>query len=236
MFLDPYYSYNNGHISITAQQASRFAKQVAGDFNPIHDPDAKRFCVPGDLLFSLVLAKYGLSQRMRFSFSDMIGHGVNLNFAATSGNQFDIGDDAGKTYLHIERHGDVTTDSALIEAFTRSYVAFSGQNFPHILVPLMAEHNVMINVERPLVIYESMSFDLQRLDFSNPALELTDATLDEHGKRGDAHLHFRVKAGEETVGTGSKKLVLSGLREYNHEKIQAMSEKYAQWKAAYLPS
>lgn len=236
MFLDSYYSNNNGLIHITAQQASRFAKQVAGDFNPIHDPDAKRFCVPGDLLFSVVLAKYGLSQRMRFRFSDMVGHGVNLKFDDTASDHFDIGDDTGKTYLHIERHGASTTDSALIEAFTRSYVAFSGQNFPHILVPLMAKHNVMINIERPLVIYESMSFDLDRLDFTNPSLELTDTTLDKNGKRGDAYLHFRVKSGTETVGTGSKKLVLSGLREYDQGKIQEMSEKYAQWKTAYQPS
>jgi hypothetical protein len=236
MFLDPYYSYIDGHIRITAEQASRFAKQVAGDFNPIHDPDAKRFCVPGDLLFSLVLAKYGLSQQMRFTFSGMVGHGVNLKFAETSNDKFDIGDDAGKTYLHVERHGAVSHDKTLIEAFTRSYVAFSGQNFPHILVPLMAEHNVMINAERPLVIYESMTFDLNHLDFTNPALELTSATLDENGKRGDAQIHFRVKAGAETAGTGSKKLVLSGLREYDHNQIQELSEKYAQWKSAYQHS
>jgi hypothetical protein len=159
-----------------------------------------------------------------------------LKFAETSNDKFDIGDDAGKTYLHVERHGAVSHDKNLIEAFTRSYVAFSGQNFPHILVPLMAEHNVMINAERPLVIYESMTFDLNHLDFTNPALELTSATLDENGKRGDAQIHFRVKAGAETAGTGSKKLVLSGLREYDHNQIQELSEKYAQWKSAYQHS
>jgi hypothetical protein len=29
---------------------------------------------------------------------------------------------------------------------TQSYVAFSGQTFPHILVPLLAEQNVMISL------------------------------------------------------------------------------------------
>ena len=55
MQLDEYYSDGNGHIAISREQASDFAKGVAGDFNPIHDVDAKRFCVPGDLLFSLAL-------------------------------------------------------------------------------------------------------------------------------------------------------------------------------------
>ena len=67
MFLNDYFTESNDDIVISAQQASRFAKEVAGDFNPIHNLDAKRFCVPGDLLFSLVLAKYGLSQHMEFN-------------------------------------------------------------------------------------------------------------------------------------------------------------------------
>jgi len=61
MFLQKYYSGDDEKIHFSRQQASRFAKEVAGDFNPIHDQEAKRFCVPGDLLFALVLSKYGLS-------------------------------------------------------------------------------------------------------------------------------------------------------------------------------
>ena len=55
MFLQNYYSEENKKIHFSRQQASRFAKEIAGDFNPIHDPEAKRFCVPGDLLFALVM-------------------------------------------------------------------------------------------------------------------------------------------------------------------------------------
>ncbi len=54
MFLDTYYSDKNGEFSFTREQASNFAKRIAGDFNPIHDEDNKRFCVPGDLLFSVL--------------------------------------------------------------------------------------------------------------------------------------------------------------------------------------
>ena len=71
MFLDSYYSDNNGELSFTREQASHFAKRVAGDFNPLHDEDNKRFCVPGDLLFSVLLANVGLSQKMRFEFAGM---------------------------------------------------------------------------------------------------------------------------------------------------------------------
>ena len=54
MFLAPYFSEQNQAISVSAQQASDFAKKIAQDFNPIHNVGAKRFCVPGDLLFALV--------------------------------------------------------------------------------------------------------------------------------------------------------------------------------------
>ena len=52
MLLEKYVQGNGEYFSFTRKQASDFAKQVASDFNPIHDEDAKRFCVPGDLLFS----------------------------------------------------------------------------------------------------------------------------------------------------------------------------------------
>ena len=76
MFLRDFYNTPDHTISITAEQASTFAKEIAHDFNPLHDVDAKRYCVPGDLLFSLALEKYGLSQQMHFTFAGMVGHDV----------------------------------------------------------------------------------------------------------------------------------------------------------------
>ncbi len=235
MFLNPFYCDLHGSIQITAQQASMFAKDIAGDFNPIHDPDSKRFCVPGDLLFSLVLSKYGLSTRMRFVFSGMVGDGVSLLFPETEAEAFDIRDADGKRYLHIEREGSRSDDGALIRALALNYVAFSGHNFPDILVPLMARHKVMINPQRPLVIYESMAFHLERLSFTAPELELADTRLEVNGRRGDAGLYFRIKAGDEVVGTGSKKLVLSGLREYDQDSMQRFTEDYLARKSAHKP-
>ena len=226
MFLSQFHQENDDGIHVSAEQASRFAKEIAGDFNPIHNPDAKRFCVPGDLLFSLVLGKYGLSQKMCFTFSGMVGRGVALRFPQTDDAQFAIVDDNEKDYLKVERHGDVTSDVSKVEPFIRQYVAFSGHNFPHILVPLMAEHNVMINPSRPLVVYESMSIDLISLDFTDPVLEASDVTLDVNGKRGDARLEFDVLSGGEKIGKGFKKLVLSGLREYDEAAMQGVIDGY----------
>lgn len=81
MFLDDFHTLTDGRIRISAQQASQFAKRIAGDYNPIHNPDARRFCVPGDLLFALVLARFGLSQRMSFRFLSMVGDGTPLCFS-----------------------------------------------------------------------------------------------------------------------------------------------------------
>lgn len=233
MFLQNFYAADGGRISISADQASRFAKEIAGDFNPLHDADAKRFCVPGDMLFSIVLQKYGLNRQMKFSFEGMVGRDVWLNLPPTDEQRFSICDDAGKSYLTVERDGDATAQTALIEAFLREYVAFSGPNFPHVLVPLMARHDVMINTDRPLVIYESMGFDLQRLDFSAPRLEAAQTELEVNGKRGVARLHFDIHGDGECIGRGIKKLVISGMREYNKPEIDRFVDSYLARMEAY---
>lgn len=233
MFLHQFYSNQQNGIVIDARQASVFAKEIAGDFNPLHDPDAKRFCVPGDLLFALALEKYGLYRQMKFTFAGMVGHGVNLQYPKTDAEQFDICDDKGKTYLRIQRSGDVSRDDNLIEDFIYSYVSFSGHNFPDVLVPLMAEHDVMINIARPLVIYESMSLELKHLDFKQPTLELSDTSFEANGKRGEARLFFEVFDQGICVGNGFKKLLISGMRAYEHDVIQAFSENFTAHKLAY---
>ena len=225
-FLAPYFQKQNQAVKVTPQQASDFAKGVAQDYNPIHDVDAKRFCVPGDLLFSLVMGEYGLSQRMSFNFAGMVGDGVELQFPAEVNEAFDIRDEKDKLYLSVERHGDVRECKAQIESFIRSYVAFSGLNFIHVLVPMMEQHQVMINPARPLVIYESMSFDLNTLDFTEVELELVDKTLAVEGKRGDVTLKFELRSEGKVVGTGLKTLVMSGLRPYCAEQVQGMCESY----------
>lgn len=235
MFLSQFHQSTADGIRISPHQASRFAKEIAGDFNPIHDPGSKRFCVPGDLLFSLVLGKYGLYQRMGFGFSGMVGQDVALLFPDTEEQRFTVTNAKDKEFLQVERSGDRTQDKTLIEAFCRAYIAFSGHNFPHILVPLMAEKGVMINPDRPLVIYESMSFGLDRLDIADVRLELAGSTLETQGKRGDAWLEFRVLAGEEQVGTGRKKLVLSGLQPYQEDKIQGLIEALCAARRDYRP-
>lgn len=230
MFLDPFHASTSGRIRISAEQGSRFAKEVAGDFNPIHNPDAKRFVVPGDLLFSLVLQRYGLNRRMGFSFTDMVGADEDLMFPDTDAPYFEISDAAGRACLKVEREGDRTRDPNLLEGFARAYVAFSGQTFPHVLVPLMRSHGVMINPQRPLVIYDGMSFDLAQPDIGNPRLTLESSSLVVNGKRGEVTLGFVIRSGGEEVGTGAKKLVLSGLRAYDEQQMNTLVDQYATWK------
>jgi hypothetical protein len=236
MYLKDYYLDEQGTLRITRDQASDFAKRVAGDFNPIHDADAKRFCVPGDLLFSLILNKYGLSQHMNFQFAGMVGDGVPLLFPKpVSGSEpISITDGNGKTYLTIERSGAISNDPELIQSLTRRYVEFSGQTFPHILVPLMARHEVMPNPERPLVVYESMAIDMDRLDVRNPQLELSDSTLRVEGKRGNVCLEFNIKSAGEIVGKGRKTLVISGLRPFEEQDIQLLVNNYSERKQDYM--
>jgi len=234
MFLKQFYETHNNSIRIAAHQASTFAKEIAHDFNPLHDADAKRFCVPGDLLFSLVLEKYGLSENMHFIFSGMVGDGVLLNFPDTDANQIDVTDHQGKTYLQIQRSGRINHDRAMLETLIRDYVAFSGQNFPYVLVPLLEKENVMFNIDRPLVIYESMTLNMRQIEIRQPRLEMLEPTMEVNGKRATAYLHFQIRSGDEVVGSGFKKLAVSGLREYEAEPMQAFVDGYLARKHSYL--
>ncbi len=232
MFLENFFIEDESSIHFTRQQGSTFAKQVAGDFNPLHDETSKRFCVPGDLLFSLVLHKYGISQQMCFTFSGMVDDSKRLVLPDET-DQLIIKDTAEKEYLTIQRSGDTNKDPQLIEQLIKRYVAFSGQAFPHILIPLMKEHGVMINPARPMVIYESMSISMNRLNINNPSLKSSGATLAVKGKRGKVTLAFNVFENGDIVGSGSKSMVLSGLREYDQTAIDVMVGEYNANKEAY---
>lgn len=232
MFKD-FYAQCGDEITISAEQASRFAKGVAGDYNPIHNPDARRFCVPGDLLFALVLERFGLSQHMEFRFLNMVGANTPLTFSQSVSGDIHVTDASGKCYLDVTRSGDTTFDRDAVDAFTRCYVAFSGKNFPHYLKPLMEAHGVMFNPKRPLVIYHSMGFTLERLDGLAPDLALSRSSLEVQGKRADALLDFSIESAGKPFGVGSKKLVVSGICDYDATEMDAIVEEFYRLKAAY---
>ena len=227
MHIEKYFQLDADKLSFSRQQASDFAKNVAGDFNPIHDVDSKRFCVPGDLLFSVILHHYGLRQRMIFNFSGMVGDDNQLILPLCDSEHLALLDKNGKKYLAIECSGEVSNDAELIESLSRNYVEFSSQAFPHILQPLMQQHNVMINPDRPLIIYESMSFELSRLDIKHVKLELASSNLIVNGKRGAVTLEYRILGDGREIGHGCKRMVLSGLREYDQNAMQQLMKDYA---------
>ena len=148
MLLDPYYTQQESSIKISAEQASVFAKKECQDFNPIHDPDSKRFCVPGDLLFALALKEYGVSESMNFTFTNMVGDSVALNFPKTDSDHIIVTNDQGKSVLEIKKSGKSSDDIELIESLIKKYVVFSGQNFPTLLMPLM--NRLSCKVQSPL--------------------------------------------------------------------------------------
>ncbi len=226
MNLEKYYTREGSKLSFTRQQASDFAKTVAGDFNSIHDVDSKRFCVPGDLLFSVIIHHYGLRQTMGFSFSGMVGDDVTLILPEVNAREISIYDENDKKYLDVSSNGQQSRDKGLIESLTRNYVRFSGHTFPHVLVPLMRENNAMINTERPLVIYDHMRISLDTLDIDSVDLTLTDNIFRLYGKRGDVALNYDLSCNGESVGKGQKKMVLSGLREYDQAKIDELVDIY----------
>lgn len=234
-FLKPYYqAIQPGEFTISAAQGNAFAQKVAGDYNPIHEAESKRFCVPGDLLFAIAVQQYGIHQSMQFQFLDLVSGGATLKYPAKSHESqgdLTVVDGRDRPMLGVKYQGGNLADEQAIEQLLTGYVAFSGQNFPYILVPLMKEHNVMINPARPLVIYQSMSLSFETLAFENLQIVQTGATLTADGKRGQVILEFSLNDGDKQIGKGNKSIVLSGLREYNHEAITKVVDDYLAVKA-----
>lgn len=230
MQLTNYFNLDGSAINFTREQASDFAKGVADDFNPIHDVDAKRFCVPGDLLFAVTLYQQGLSEKMHVTFADMVGDGIDLSFKSGEEEDLNVVDDSAKVYLKLSHSGSTQNNSDAISQLIEEYVAFSGKTFPHVLVPLWKEQNVMVNPARPLVIYESMSLDMTDLNFNSIALEFTGSSLEVNGKRGNVSLQFEFKDGDEVIGTGEKRMILSGLKPYDQTAIDGLIDFYNERK------
>ena len=234
MNIEKYYHLEDSKLSFTRQQASEFAKSVAGDFNPLHNVDSKPFCVPGDLLFSVIIRHYGLRQTMGFSFSGMVNDTTTLHLPRVQAREISIYDDNNKKYLDISSNGDTTQNRQLIDSMIRTYCEFSGDSFPHVLVPLLKANNVMINTDRPLVIYDHMRIALDTLDIDEVSLSFADSQFRIYGKRGDVALNFDLNCNGEKIGKGQKKMVLSGLREYDQSKIDELVNADNQRKDNYL--
>ncbi|CAG8998311.1 MAG: hypothetical protein CENE_00253 [Candidatus Celerinatantimonas neptuna] len=227
MFLDDYFQHGSEGVVITPEQASLFAKCICRDFNPIHDPQAKRFCVPGDLLCALVLKYYGLSQNMVFKFTGMVNGQTILQFPEQARDgQLIITDQHQKSVLEVSFNGDISHDERLIEALVRYYGAFSGQNFPTLMMPLMAKHQVMFNPSRPLVMYDQMHLEFGKLDISDLDAELLETSLDVQGKRAEELLKFEFTEDGQVIGRGVKKLIVGGLKPYDMTAINAFADEY----------
>ncbi|MES9830662.1 MAG: DUF3581 family protein [Candidatus Thiodiazotropha sp. LLP2] len=233
MILANFYTTENDRVTFTRDQASHFAKDIANDFNPLHNADAKMFCVPGDLLFAVAVDHFGLSQKMCFHFSGMVTD-HKLIFSDNGSSKIDIIDDDGKKFLAIQRDGEISRDHSLISKLTESYVAFSGKTFPHLLVPLMAQQNVMINPGRPLVMYQSMEITLDHLEeMHEPILEPTSSNLEVQGKKAMAKLDFHIMEQGQEVGHGTKFMALRGLQAYQEEGMRQVVDSYNSYKEAY---
>jgi hypothetical protein len=79
-----------------------------------------------------------------------------------------------------------------------------------------------------------MRIALDTLDIGEISLSLADSEFRLYGKRGDVALNFDLSCNGEKVGKGQKKIVLSGLREFDQDKIDELVQIYNQHKNDYL--
>lgn len=250
MDVTDYFTEYDSAIAFNEVGASTFAKQVAGDFNPIHDPGSKRFCVPGDLLFSVLLHRYGVGKTTHVVFSGMLNGATKMLLPESIDGSAHIVDGRERDLLSVFLTGERLGNAEFVATLSEHYVKFSGQTFPDILVPLMKTANVMINPARPLVIYKDMSLvfndaafalfkdrsvDGHKQELREPmgdrmSVTLSDTDISVAGRKGLVRLTFDIQVDGQSIGHGEKNLVLSGLREFEEPAMQAIVDQYILWR------
>lgn len=233
MNLKQFYTRVGDKVSFTREQASSFAKSMASDFNPIHDVTAKRFCVPGDLLFAVALTELGACKSMRFEFESMVTEKSLITMPGGLAAETSLLDQKDKPQITLHCSGNKTEEAVFIQQLVGEYVRFSGRTFPEILVGLMKDNSVMVNPARPLVIYKSMSVNIDQFSQGQLRLEFASASMDVDGKKGSVKLGFDLFVEGEKIGEGTKEMVVSGLRPYEQTAIDQIISTYNASKAAY---
>jgi len=235
MSLKEFYNVENQQVNVNREQASLFAKSIAGDFNPLHDIDAKRFCVPGDLLFAVVLTELGVSQSMKFDFESMVTEKTTISFPESLQSEFSLCDQNDKSMMTVHSSGSTNDDADFIASLIEKYVQFSGRTFPEILIELMKSEGVMINPARPLVIYKDMVIEIERFAKGELSLEFSGTSMIVNGKKGSVKLEFDLFIEGEKIGHGTKDMVVSGLRPFEQEAVDNIVSDYNAVKQAYTP-
>lgn len=227
-------------LSFDEARASRFAKSVAGDFNPLHDEGHSRFCVPGDLLFAALVSRYGLRANTNVSFANMLSARAFVRLPADDDESVHLFDERDREVLGWFSRGERIADGDFARQLVLQYVRFSGETFPDILVPMMREANVMVNTKRPLAIYKDMAITLDAAAVLTGIKDGCELLLapDEHtfsvtDKKGAARLQFKILLNQHVVGEGEKHFVLGGLRPFEEAAIQALVAEYQERKRAW---
>ena len=237
MEITQYFEQQEDTVSFTEQQASAFAKGIAGDFNPIHDPGTKRFCVPGDLLFCVLLHRYGVARHTAVQFSGMLDGNTRMCLPQEVMGHAYIKDTRDRDLLSLFLEGERSTEPQFVTALSQAYVRFSGQTFPDVLVPLMRGAEVMINPNRPLIIYKDMDIELtnaaKQSRGNKVSLGLSDTNISVNGRKGAVRLRFDIRDGNELIGRGEKNIVLGGLREYDDQTMQSTVVQYNKGRDSY---
>ena len=173
----------------------------------------------------------------------MVDESAEFELPVSFSEKFELTNTNSSECLTLVHDGDSVSYNERVAAMVTRYIKFSGLTFPDVLVPLMKSHDVMIHPTRPLVIYRSMMIELSdngieylKSTGSNAEaveLELTVSTLEVSGKKAEASLNFVFSADGTSLGNGSKRMILGGLRPYDQTTIDDIVTRYNSWRDSY---
>lgn len=153
----------DGKYLVSEKDGSNFAKEVCLDYNPIHDEGNLDFAVPGDLLLSLFVWQNGLPCDGSVAFKKPVKGDlelkIDLDGISNSGTDEELVILKNLSSIYL-------TSIKFYKDFMAEYCLLSGSLFPEKLGEVFSDSGLMPGVEKPLVMYSGVDFDLNMDKFS----------------------------------------------------------------------
>lgn len=206
---------------------SAYARNVAKDFNPIHSHLAKKYCVPGDLIFALITEMHGAHNYMRVDFLNRVGAECKL-FFDTKRIALALLDVDKKLYAELATAGDKSVCPKRLKTVSNVVVSCTSGYFPYKLIDNLREENVMLSIRRSMVMLKSIEVELRNIhSASSLVAKYQSSGLELSGKRGEVKVYFQLFDDDGiSVGFVTKTVLIIGIEKFNDKASKQYLDDY----------
>lgn len=214
-------------FKFNAVACDAYARNVVKDFNPIHNHLAKNYCVPGDLIFALMVERGGVHGSMRMDFLNRVGKDSEYIFVSGKAGMALL-DRGNKVQAQLIGSGDASVCVKCISAVSDAVLSCTSSYFPYKMMRSLRAENLMLSGCRSLVILKSIEVNVSDLHFASDLTAVfCSSSLRHSGRRGTIDAHFQLVGGNgQVLGQVIKTALIIGIERFNGKRSAQYLENY----------